>query len=207
MPTCQMMRYTGDMATEQHAHPLKEITPLAGYKAHVVFNDGLEGVDDYSFVLDYPGYGHLRDPENFAKIHVTPDGLISWGQDLEISWEGTYQRLSGKHWRAAFPPNTYEPITIVDARTVSPLVVYVKFNDGVEGEVDLNGISGGTTIRKKGFKRGKGSRKGKGPTGQPNPTITEWDQMVLDGTEYDTAEMYELLSGKDIDVAEKEFNT
>ena len=189
------------MATKQSAHPLKEITPLPDYKAHVVFRDGLEGVDDYSFVLDYPGYGHLRDPENFAKIHVTPDGLISWGQDLEISWEGTYQRLSGRHWRSALPPNTWEPITIVDARTVSPLVVYVKFNDGVEGEIELDGISGVAAIR------GKGSRKSKGATRQPNPTITEWDQMVLDGTEYDTAEMYELLSGKDIDVAEKEYNS
>ncbi len=198
-----MMCQTGDMVSEQYAYPLKQITPLPDHKAHAVFSDGLEGVDDFSFVLDYPGFEHLRDPKNFAKIHVTPDGFISWGQDFEISWEGTYQRLSGKHWKDAFPPNTWEPITIVDARSVAPLVVYVKFNDGVEGEIDLNGISADTAILKKHSKKGfrKHSPKNKGPT------ITEWDQMVLDGMEYDTAEMYELLSGKDIDVAEKEFNS
>lgn len=179
----------------QYAFPIKEITPLPDCKARVVFSDGLEGVDDYSFVLDYPGYGHLRDPNNFSKIHITADGFISWGQDLEISWEGTYQRLSGKHWKSALPPNTWQPIEVVQVGAVSPLAVHVKFNNGVEGEIGLENISCQAATLKKHSKKGKG------------PVITEWGEIVLDGKEYDTADIYERLTGQDIDMAEREYNS
>lgn len=192
----------------QYAFPIKEITPLPDCKARVVFSDGLEGVDDYSFVLDYPGYGHLSDPENFRKIHITADGLISWGQDLEISWEGTYQRLSGKHWKSALPPNTWqpiEPIEVVQVGAVSPLVVHVKFNNGVEGEIGLENISCQAATLREHSKKGKGRGRGKGKS--KGPVITEWGEIVLDGKEYDTADIYERLTGQDIDMAERAYNS
>lgn len=184
-------------ATSKYAFPIKEITPLPDFKLRVVFSNGIQGTVDFSWVLEAPAFESVRDPAEFAKVRVSADdGCIMFGEDLDVAWEPIYSKLSGKHWPTARPPDTWKLIKLVYAEWVSaPKQALVEFNNGVSGEIKLDEFVSEHEPFKEDIK------------GPDEFVVTPWGNIVVNGVEYDSARMFHVLTGEDIDTAEKKWNT
>jgi len=62
------------------------------FSIHVVFNDGVEGVVDFSEWLNGPVFEPLRDPIYFAKCFVD-GGTVAWPNGADIAPETLYERV------------------------------------------------------------------------------------------------------------------
>ena len=110
---------------------------MPDYRLKVVFSNGIQGTVDFSWVLEAPAFERVRDPAEFAKVEIAPAGYITWGGDLDVGWESIYTKLSGLHWLNALPPSL-KMILLVNAECLGGGGVRLEFNNGVEGEIDLD---------------------------------------------------------------------
>jgi hypothetical protein len=61
------------------------------FKIRLTFNDGLEGVVDFSDWLTGPVFEPLRDAENFARFFIE-GGTVAWPTGADIAPETLYAR-------------------------------------------------------------------------------------------------------------------
>ena len=121
---------------------------------------------------------------------------------MDISWEGVYERLSGKHWTTALPPDNRKMIQLVVVeQPEASSAIHVEFNNGVAGEVRLDELA------LEDADDGKCLDPGETRQAAGDPSITDWGNVICCGKEYDTAEIYQALTGQDIDVAIEEWNS
>ncbi len=122
---------------------LKSVTPMPGHKVWAVFSDGSKGEADLSGLLDIPYMSKLKDYEFFSTMRLM-GGAIFWnyGKDdeLDCGWEDIYFQITGKRW-TEIAMEGVEPIAMKEAKMIVPPDVYVKFNDGAEGEIRLTDYS------------------------------------------------------------------
>lgn len=69
-----------------------------GYRIHVVFNDGVEGIVDFSDWLSGPVFEPLQERAYFARFFVD-GGTVAWPNGADIAPETLYERA--KDSRAA----------------------------------------------------------------------------------------------------------
>ena len=74
-----------------------EAKPLDGYKIHLRFEDGAEGVVDIGREVGFKGVlGALRNPVFFRQVRVLPDfGTICWPNDVDLDPDMLYWRVTG----------------------------------------------------------------------------------------------------------------
>jgi hypothetical protein len=70
---------------------------LGGYRLHLRFEDGLEGVVDLEPHLSFHGvFEPLRDPAYFAQARVDPDlGTVAWPNGADLDPDVLYGRIAG----------------------------------------------------------------------------------------------------------------
>jgi hypothetical protein len=61
------------------------------FRIRVTFDDGVEGVVDFSDWLSGPVFEPLKDPENFAHFHIE-GGTIAWPTGADIAPETLHER-------------------------------------------------------------------------------------------------------------------
>jgi hypothetical protein len=72
----------------------------AGYRLWLLFADGLDGIVDFTPIIEKGGvFSPMRDPAFFARVELHPNGrLISWPGDLEFCadalWQDVHERAS-----------------------------------------------------------------------------------------------------------------
>jgi len=71
---------------------LLEARPSDGYSVHVRFADGVAGVVDLSYLLDYGGvFEPVRDPEYFRQLRADLEaGTIVWPNEADVAPETLY---------------------------------------------------------------------------------------------------------------------
>jgi hypothetical protein len=69
---------------------------LEGYRIHVTFADGVEGVIDLSADVGRGVFAPLLDQAFFRTVHIGRYGQIAWSEDLEICSDAAYQEIIGK---------------------------------------------------------------------------------------------------------------
>ena len=74
-----------------------EAKALEGYKIHLRFEDGAEGVVDIAREVGFKGVlGALRNPAFFRQVRVLPDfGTICWPNDVDLDPDVLYWRVTG----------------------------------------------------------------------------------------------------------------
>lgn len=80
-----------------------EIKPLAVFRLWLKFSDGVEGVADLS---DFAGRGVFAlwdDYPAFENVRIGSSGQIAWNDDVEMSAESLYLRITGKQPEDIFP--------------------------------------------------------------------------------------------------------
>jgi len=72
-------------------------SPLAGFRLHLKFEDGVEGIVDLANELSFKGvFAPLRDPSYFAQVRVDPElGSVSWPNGADLDPDVLYSRLTG----------------------------------------------------------------------------------------------------------------
>jgi len=72
------------------------IQPLSGYRIHLTYSDGVEGIIDLSKDVGRGVFTPLADEGFFRTVHIGQFGQIAWSDDLEICPDSAYEEITGK---------------------------------------------------------------------------------------------------------------
>jgi hypothetical protein len=72
------------------------IEALAGYRIHVAFADGVDGVIDLSADVGRGVFAPLADEAFFRTVHIGLYGQIAWSEDIEICSDAAYEEIASK---------------------------------------------------------------------------------------------------------------
>ena len=73
-----------------------KIEPLSGYRIHLTYSDGVEGIIDLSKDVGRGVFAPLADEAFFRTVHIGQFGQIAWSNDLEICPDSAYDEITGK---------------------------------------------------------------------------------------------------------------
>lgn len=82
---------------------LIHVTPQAGYKLHLEYDDGTIGNIDVSELIGKGVFMSLRDASMFESVTVGEHGEVRWSDDLELCADALYLQLTGKSAEELFP--------------------------------------------------------------------------------------------------------
>ncbi|MBI4701664.1 MAG: DUF2442 domain-containing protein [Deltaproteobacteria bacterium] len=71
--------------------------PIGGYRLHLRFDDGADGVVDVAAIVPLEGvFAELREPEAFARAYVDPEaGTVCWPNGADLDPVVLYSRATG----------------------------------------------------------------------------------------------------------------
>lgn len=70
------------------------VTPLEGFRLHVVFSDGVEGEVDLSERLFGPVFEPLQDPNAFDQVTIDEFGVVCWPNGADIAPDALHETLA-----------------------------------------------------------------------------------------------------------------
>lgn len=139
-PPCQ--RNPPDSLPMNTKHPDEmlvptEVKPLAGYRMRIRFSDGVEGEADLSHLVGSGVFKAWEDSAFFNKAHIRDGYYVAWDDGVDLSPDTLYIYVTGKTWGELYPPKKPEAV-LVNAEARCGQTVWVKFDDGSEGEIDIS---------------------------------------------------------------------
>ena len=137
---------------------LIKVEARPNYKLWVKYADGPSGEVDLSDIAGKGEYVAWNDPLVFSGVHIDPETeMISWGKHVEICPDAVYVALTGLPVEVLYP-DIKEEVWVQDwkvmagSKKVLPepvevearnkLRIWIRFDDGVSGEVDLSHLAG-----------------------------------------------------------------
>ncbi len=78
-----------------------KVAPLAQYRLHVEFDDGVSGTINLSDELDGEVFRRLRDESIFRQVTVDEFGAVCWPNGPDLAPDAMHSQLSGE---SATPP-------------------------------------------------------------------------------------------------------
>jgi hypothetical protein len=90
-------------------HDVVKAEYINGYRIRVVFDDGRDGIVDFSSYLGVGGvFDRFHDMEFFKSFSVDPElGVLTWGGEIDIAPETLYCKATGEplpDWMVAEAP-------------------------------------------------------------------------------------------------------
>lgn len=82
---------------------LLRVTPQAGYKLHLEYDDGTVGDVDVSDLIGKGVFKALSDTAVFESVTVGEHGEVLWTDDLELCPDSLYLQMTGKAVEDLFP--------------------------------------------------------------------------------------------------------
>lgn len=77
---------------------LVEVRPLAGYRLHLRYADGVTGKVDLSRLAG-KGVFHLwDDPEAFQRVSIGSAGEVRWNDEVDLCAHALYMEITGKSY-------------------------------------------------------------------------------------------------------------
>ncbi|MFH0802704.1 MAG: DUF2442 domain-containing protein [bacterium] len=78
-------------------HDVVSATYKEGYKIEIVFDDGMQGIVDFSKYLDRGGvFSSFRDPNFFRDFKVNEElGTLTWNNEIDVAPESIYAEATG----------------------------------------------------------------------------------------------------------------
>lgn len=91
-----------------HKEPAPLIRPTAveareGYRLWIRYSDGTAGEVDLSYLAGRGVFREWLDRTFFETVHITPDGGVAWGEDIELCPDALYMQLTGKTVQELMP--------------------------------------------------------------------------------------------------------
>jgi hypothetical protein len=72
------------------------VEALPGYRIHLTYADGVEGVIDLSADVGRGVFAALCDEAFFRTVHLGQYGQVAWSEDIEICPDAAYEEITGK---------------------------------------------------------------------------------------------------------------
>ena len=82
---------------------LINVTPRAGYKLHLEYDDGVVGDVDLSGMAGEGVFAAWKDAAVFDAVTVGEHGEVRWSDDLELCGDALYLQITGKSPGDLFP--------------------------------------------------------------------------------------------------------
>jgi hypothetical protein len=82
---------------------LLQVTPQAGYRLHLAYDDGTTGDVDLSHLIGKGVFKALIDTDVFESVVVGEHGEVRWNDDLELCADSLYLQMTGKSVEDLFP--------------------------------------------------------------------------------------------------------
>jgi hypothetical protein len=79
------------------------VTPLPGYKLHLRYTDGVEGVVDLSHLVGKGVFSAWNDASVFESVRLGPSGEIQWSDKVDLCPDALYLEITGKAPEEVFP--------------------------------------------------------------------------------------------------------
>ena len=86
------------------------VEPREGYRIYVEYDDGASGEVDLSHNAGKGVFKVWDKPGVFEQVHITEDGAIGWGNELDICPDAVYFRLTGKTPEEMMPGLRAQPV-------------------------------------------------------------------------------------------------
>ena len=135
-----------------------EVEARPGYKIWVKYADGPSGEVDLSDLVGQGPYAAWSDPDFFKGVHISEMKDIAWGNDVSICPDATYLELTGLPFDQVFRWMQEPPVIgwmleeneapessmpeLVEVKPGEGYRVWLCYNDGVSGELDLSYLAG-----------------------------------------------------------------
>lgn len=98
---------------------VKEIRPKTGYRLWLRFNDGESGTVDVSdIVASHPAFSGWEDMQFFKQVSLDEYGTPFWGEELDLSPDLLYCRLTGLSPADIAPKGEDEALKALKSRIV-----------------------------------------------------------------------------------------
>ena len=116
------------------------------YRIWIEYSDGVSGEVDLSDMAGKGMYKAWDEPGFFEKAHIGYDDMLLWNDGLGVSPCDLYMEITGKSYdelpaevqSQVLPPEDYWQLEVVEVKTLPGYRIWVEFNDGVSGELDLS---------------------------------------------------------------------
>lgn len=72
------------------------VEALPGFRIHLTYPDGAEGIIDLSEEVGRGVFAPLSDEAFFRTVHIGRYGQIAWSEDIEICPDSAYREITGK---------------------------------------------------------------------------------------------------------------
>ena len=82
---------------------LINVTPQAGCRLHLEYDDGTIGNVDLSDLIGKGVFAALSDAATFEAVTVGEHGEVRWTEDLELCADALYLQMTGKSAEELFP--------------------------------------------------------------------------------------------------------
>lgn len=73
-----------------------EVTPLAGYRLHLRYEDGVAGEVDLSHLAGRGVFELWNDPGEFQRVSIGPSGEIRWTDQIDLCPDALYLQITGQ---------------------------------------------------------------------------------------------------------------
>ena len=131
--------------TSQTVRPVK-VEALRKYRIWIEYNDGVSGEVDLSDMAGEGRYKAWDEPGFFEKAHIGYDDMLLWNDGLGVSPGDLYMEITGKSYNElpaelqaqVLPPGDCWQLEVVKVKSLPEYRIWVEFNDGVSGELDLS---------------------------------------------------------------------
>ena len=88
------------------------VEPRKGYRIWVEYDDGASGEVDLSHNAGKGVFKVWDEPGVFEQVHITEDGAIGWGNELDLCPDAVYFRLTGKTPEEMMPGLRAQPADV-----------------------------------------------------------------------------------------------
>ena len=72
------------------------VEALPGFRIHVIYSDGTDGVIDLSADVGQGVFAPLSDEAFFRTVRVGRYGQIAWSEDIETCPDAAYREITGR---------------------------------------------------------------------------------------------------------------
>ena len=80
-----------------------EVKPLSGYKVHLKFSDGIQGIVDLSALAGKGVFSCWTQGSSFSDVKIGSAGELQWGEAADLCPDQLYLAVTGKKPEDLFP--------------------------------------------------------------------------------------------------------
>ena len=122
---------------------LLDVSPLPGYRLRLEYNDGVSGEVDLSVSAGNGKFKAWEESGFFEKAHLDGYGNAAWDDEVQIYPDDLYMKLTGKSCAELVKWDTSDegpkPVAVEPREGFR---IWLRFNDGLEGELDVSDLQG-----------------------------------------------------------------